>query len=74
MYQYFRKNSIQLIDIALFSLGAGCFSIAFLPLYCLITALALIILFKFTQKYKLPFIVAWAVGFWGTCFLKLYVN
>ena len=74
LHQYFRKNSIQLIDIALFSLGAGYFSIVYLPAYCLITAITLVALFKLTQKDELPFVAAWVTGFWGTYFLKWYVN
>jgi len=68
MYRCFRKNSIQLIDIALFSLGAGCISTALLPIYCLLTAIALVALFKLSEQQKLPFVVAWAIGFWGTYF------
>ena len=68
MYRCFRKNSIQLIDIALFSLGAGCISTALLPIYCLLTAIALVALFKLSEQQKLPFVVVWAIGFWGTYF------
>jgi len=74
IYQRVRKNSIQLIDIALFSLGAGYFSILFLPAYCLITAISLIMVFKIKQELNLPFIASWIIGFWGTYILKLYVN
>jgi hypothetical protein len=70
IYRYFRKNSIQFIDVALFSLGAGSFSFEFLPVYCLLTAMALIVISWFSQGDKLPFMVAWVIGFWGTYSLK----
>lgn len=70
-YQYIRKGSIQPIDIVLFSLGAGYFSNVLLPAYCLLTALALVIVAKAIRKQKLPFIVAWIVGFWGTRIIEL---
>jgi len=68
-YRYFRKNSIQPIDIAVFSFGTGYFSLEFLPVYCLITALVLVFMFKFTKESRLPFMCAWAVGFWTAYFL-----
>ncbi len=73
MYRYFRKYSIQLIDIALFSLGAGCTSTPLLPIYCLLTAFALVVLFKLSQQQKLAFVVAWAIGFWGGYILNLFI-
>jgi hypothetical protein len=73
MYRYFRKNSIQLIDITLFSLGAGCIATTLLPIYCLLTAIALVVLFKLSQQQKLPFVVAWALGFWGSYILNLFI-
>ena len=73
MYRCFRKNSIQLIDIALFSLGAGCIATTLLPIYCLLTAIALVVLFKLSQQQKLPFVVAWAIGFWGSYILNLFI-
>ena len=66
--------SIQLVDIALFSFGAGYFSIACFSAYCLLTAIALVVLVKITRKQRLPFIVAWTIGFWGTYFLKMCIN
>lgn len=74
IYQHFRKNSIQLIDIALFSLSAGHFSMNDFSMYCLITAFSLGILAKITYEKKLPFIVAWVIGFWGTYFFKICIN
>lgn len=73
LYRYFRKNSIHFIDIALFSLGAGYFSNFLLPAYCLLTALALILIAKVIDKQKLPFIVAWIGGFWGTQIIELFL-
>ena len=73
MYRYFRKYSIQLIDIALFSLGAGCIPTPSLPIYCLLTATALVALFKLSQQQKLPFVVAWVIGFWGGYLLNLFI-
>lgn len=73
-YRYFRKNSIQLVDIVLFSFGAGCFAINFLPVYCMITAGVLVVIFKTTQTQKLPFVVAWAIGFWGTYCTGVFIN
>lgn len=90
LYRYFRKakpntfqetpslkskeHSIQLIDIALFSLGAGYFSINYFSAYCLLTAIVLVILAKITHKKKLPFMVAWTMGFWGTYFFKIIMD
>lgn len=73
-YRCFRKNSIQWVDIFLFSFGAGCFEIIFLPIYCVSTALALVAVQKITQTQKLPFVTAWAISFWWTYFIKLCVN
>ena len=73
LYSHFRKNSIQIIDIALFSLGAGCISTALLPIYCLLTAISLVALFKLSQQQKLPFVVAWSIGFWGSYILNLFI-
>lgn len=73
-YHHFRKNSIHLIDIALFSLGAGYFSIAYFSAYCLLTAISLVILSKITHQKRLPFVVAWAIGFWATYFLRACIN
>ncbi len=74
LYRYFRKNSIHFIDVALFSLGAGYFSIIYFSAYCLLTSITLVVLFKITHEQKLPFILAWAIGFWGTYFLRTYIN
>ena len=70
-YRCFRKNSIQPIDIAVFSFGAGYFSLEFLSVYCLITALVLAFMFKVTKEPKLPFVFAWALAFWAAYFLHL---
>jgi hypothetical protein len=74
LYRYFRKNSVHFIDITLFSLGAGYFSHIYLPTYCLLTAISLAILSKIIYEPKLPFIVAWAIGFWATYFLRTCIN
>lgn len=72
IYQQLRKHSIHLIDIALFSLGAGYFSMNYFPAYCLLTAIFLIILAKISHEKRLPFIVAWVIGFWVIYSLTLY--
>lgn len=69
-YRYFRKNSIQGIDIILFSLGAGCFPFFLLPVYCIITAVCIVLLYKALKTQQLPFVTAWFAGFWGTYFVK----
>lgn len=73
IYKYIRKNTIQPIDIILFSLGAGHFPQVFLTLYTLSTAALLLIFFKITKDEKIPFITAWAMGFFVTVFLH-YVS
>lgn len=72
LYRFFRKGSIQPIDNILFSVGAGCFSLSLLPFYYILTAVALVGISKVTSEQKLPFLTAWAVGFWGTFFVENY--
>lgn len=74
IYKYFRKNSIQIVDIALFSAGAGCFSLTFLSAYCIITAFILAIIFRAILIKKLPFLTAWVMGFWVTYFMQFCLN
>lgn len=62
-YGYLRPGRIQFVDIAIFSIGAGYFNLQFFSVYCLVTASALLILSKIKEP-QLPFLVAWAIGFW----------
>ena len=65
IYRYCRSDRIQLIDVAIFSFGAGYFSVQFFSIYCLVVAGILWILSKVKEN-QLPFLVAWAIGFWLT--------
>ncbi len=69
LYQRFRPGSVQMIDIAIFGLGAGYFAIPIFSVYCLVTAIVLLALNKLKAG-RLPFLVAWAVGFWTTLCLQ----
>ena len=65
IYQYCRPDCIQLIDIIIFSFAAGCFALQFFSIYCLVVAEILWVLSKVKEPH-LPFLVAWAIGFWLT--------
>lgn len=65
IYKNIRPSSIQLIDVAFFSVGAGFFELQFFPIYCFVTAGVLLILNKIKNP-QLPFLVAWGIGFWVT--------
>lgn len=70
LYRQVRPHSIQLLDVIVFSLGAGYFSVAAFVMYCLITAGGLFIMSKFKDR-ELPFLVAWVIGFWAVLTLQL---
>ena len=38
-----------------------------------VVAIALVALFKLSQQQKLPFVVAWVIGFWGGYILNLFI-
>lgn len=65
LYKRIRPGSIQLIDIAFFSAGAGFFALPFFSIYCLITAGILWVL-STIKKTQIPFLVAWWISFWIT--------
>lgn len=67
-YKRIRPNSIQLIDIAFFSIGAGFFALHFFSIYCLITAGILLVL-SALKKPQLPFMVAWWFSFWSVLYM-----
>ncbi len=69
-YLLFRPGRIQIIDIATFSLGAGYFTLPIFSFYCLITSIALLVI-SILKKEQLPFLVAWAIGFWFTLVLQV---
>jgi len=65
IYRWFRRGSIQIVDLVLFRTGAGCFSLDILPIYCMVTAGVLIIFSKILKDQQLPFVTAWAISFLG---------
>lgn len=72
IYQYFRKNTIQLVDIAFFSVGAGCLPCNMFPAYCVTTAISLLVISKIVNGKRLPFMTAWAFSFSIMCLVKEY--
>ena len=69
MYQRVRPGSIQIVDIVIFSLGAGYFTLPIFSVYCLVTAAVLFVLSKIKEG-QLPFLVAWSIGFWAAFSLR----